>query len=161
MTLKEELQALHDEVPFSGRNNWPEWISGNIFIRKNLLGLLGVIMGHCHNFFHTSWVPQGKVHVKAKFPDGRIMEGDFGEGCQYRHFGVAPDVEHEITNISPSPEEVDKALDEFTPQQWKTMLIKFKTRAAEVDCLYSHRTAQGRVTEENDGWGNANPKSYG
>lgn len=109
----------------------PEWISGNIFIRPNYLDLIGdKINGHKHNFDHTTIVFQGSVHVIARLPNGNIIERDFKAPD---HFLVKAEVEHEIV-----------ALEDNTIF-W---------------CVYSHRTAQGKITEENDGWGNMHTGAY-
>lgn len=99
-----------------------EWISGNVYIRDMMLGKGGKIDGHKHNFDHTTIVFKGAVHVKAKCPDGRIIEQDF---IAPSHFLVLKDVEHEITAIAD-----DTVF-------W---------------CVYSHRTPQGEISLENTGW---------
>lgn len=109
------------------RKSTAEWISGNVFIRANLLEFKGdKCDGHKHNFAHTTIIRKGSVHVKATLPDGTIKEGDFFATGLHGHFLVKADVEHEII-----------ALEDNT----------------EFWCIYSHRDAQGRVTEENEGWG--------
>jgi hypothetical protein len=104
----------------------PEWISGNIFIRPNPLPKKGnMVLGHKHNFDHTTIVFTGSVHVKAKLPDGRVIEKDF---VAPSHFLVKADVEHEIV-----------ALEDGT----------------EFWCVYSHRDPQARITEHYTGWDEA------
>lgn len=103
-----------------------EFACGNIYIRKNHLSGVGDrIEGHTHNFDHTTLFQRGAFHVKAKLPNGTVVERDF----------VAPsfalikaDVEHEIT--------ATVADSEF----W---------------CVYSHRTPQGDIVQEENGWGNS------
>jgi quercetin dioxygenase-like cupin family protein len=103
-----------------------EWISGNLFIRPNVMAKKGeVIDGHKHNFDHTTIVFEGSVHVKGVLPDGRIIERDFHAPA---HFLVKAEVEHEITAL------------EDNVTFW---------------CVYSHRTPQGQITQENTGWGQA------
>lgn len=103
-----------------------EWASGNIFLRPNLGMSKGqVIEGHKHNFDHTSFVTKGAVHVKAQTPDGRTIEGYFGEGYPFSHFLVLADVEHTITAL----------LDN-----------------TDFYCIYAHRTPQGDVVQEVTGW---------
>ena len=100
-----------------------EWISGNIFIRANVLPKKDDgVHGHKHNFDHTAIVFTGSVHVRGVCPDGRIIEQDFTAPS---HFLVLKNVEHEIT-----------ALEDGT-SFW---------------CVYSHRNAQGDVVQENIGW---------
>lgn len=103
-----------------------EEASGNIFLRKWRGMAKGhVLNGHKHTFDHTTIVFVGSVHVKAKCPDGRVIEKDFTAPA---HFLVKADVEHEIT-----------ALEEGT-EMW---------------CVYSHRNAQGEILQEYTGWGPA------
>lgn len=100
-----------------------EFISGNVFIRPNAMPKAGdVCDGHTHNFDHTTIVFKGAVHVRKVSPDGTVMEKDFR----------APDFlliraedRHEIT-----------ALEDGT----------------EFWCVYSHRNAQGEVTQTATGW---------
>lgn len=106
----------------------PEWISGNLFIRPVRLRDVGsVVVGHEHNFDHTTIVFKGAVHVRATLPGGGVIERDFRSPA---HFLVRKDVSHTIT-----------ALEEDTVF-W---------------CVYAHRTPQGEVSQEYDGW----MESYG
>lgn len=99
---------------------------GNIFIRKNYLPNVGdSVDGHTHNFDHTTLFQRGSFHVKAVLPDGTVVERDF----------VAPtfalikaEVKHEIVATSPN---------------------------SEFWCVYSHRTAQGDIVQEYNGWDNS------
>lgn len=103
-----------------------EFVSGNIFIRKNA-GMTkdDKVGGHTHNFDHTTFVIKGSIHVAALCPDGRVIDQDF---CAPTHFLVKAEVKHEIT-----------ALEDGT----------------EFWCVYSHRTPQGDVIQEHTGWGDA------
>jgi hypothetical protein len=100
-----------------------EWISGNVFIRPTVCAKAGDGRdGHKHNFDHTTIVFRGAVHVKAKLPNGRVIEQDFKAPS---HFLVKAEVEHQIVAL------VDDT--EF----W---------------CVYSHRTPQGDIVQEHTGW---------
>lgn len=100
-----------------------EFISGNIFIRPHRLGKGDVIVGHIHQFDHTSIVFTGKVHVSAVLPDGRTVERDFEAPA---HFLVRAEVKHEITGLAEDT------------QFW---------------CVYSHRNPQAQIVQVFDGWG--------
>lgn len=103
-----------------------EWVSGNIYIRPNTLAKKGDgVNGHAHNFDHTTIVFRGSIHVKAKLPNGQIIERDFDSPS---HFLVKADVHHQIT-----------ALEDDT----------------EFWCVYSHRTPRGEIVQNFDGWGKA------
>lgn len=104
-----------------------EWVSGNVFIRPNNIAKAGQgVEGHTHNFDHTTIVFTGSVFVEAVLPDGTIKTGTFKAPA---HFLVKAEVEHKIT-----------ALEDNTVF-W---------------CVYSHRTPQGDVIQEYDGWMDAN-----
>ena len=72
----------------------PEWVSGNIFIRRNLGKAGEVIDGREHNFAHTTFVQGGSVRVKRKRPSGEVTTLDF---VAPSHFLVHADSWHEIT----------------------------------------------------------------
>lgn len=100
-----------------------EWVSGNIFIRPNKLPKKGdFVGGHEHNFDHTTIVFKGAIHVKANLPNGSVIERDFTAPA---HVLIRKDVTHEITALADDTE------------FW---------------CVYSHRTPQGDVVQEYDGW---------
>jgi hypothetical protein len=122
-----------------------EHVSGNIFIRENRLAPGGRITGHVHHFDHTSYVPKGRVRVRAWRPVrdveghfvrdhlGAVRRGEFladrefGDGCDFGYwFLVKADVLHEITNVG--------------------------TVDAVIHCIYSHRTPQGDVVQISTGW---------
>lgn len=102
-----------------------EFVSGNIFLRPNPLAKAGdFIQGHTHNFDHTTFVVHGAVHVLVTDIDGRtVIEGDFVAG---EHFLVKAQYMHKITATQ------DGTL---------------------VTCIYSHRTPQGDVIQQYNGWG--------
>lgn len=100
-----------------------EFASGNIYIRPNGPLRKGDGCGdHFHNFDHTTIIFTGSVHVKAKLPDGRVMEQDFHAPG---YFLVRKDVKHEIV-----------ALEDNTVF-W---------------CVYSHRNPQGEIVQVATGW---------
>lgn len=101
----------------------PEWVSGNVFIRPNILTEAGdTVHGHKHAFDHTTIVFKGAVRVRAVLQDGTQREQDFTAPA---HFLVTAGVEHEITATQDDTE------------FW---------------CIYSHRTPQGTITQEYTGW---------
>lgn len=99
-----------------------EWASGNIYIRPNKLFKGQLVDGHTHNFDHTTIFFKGSFHVKAKLPNGTIIERDFTAPA---HCLILADVEHEITAL------------EDNSEFW---------------CVYSHRSPQGDVVQEYNGW---------
>ena len=100
-----------------------EWVSGNVYIRPNVLPEVGsMVDGHTHNFDHTTIVFTGSVKVTATLPDGSVQEGEF---IAPAHFLVRADVMHRIVATAPGT------------QFW---------------CVYSHHTPQGDVVQEYTGW---------
>ena len=103
-----------------------EWSSGNVFIRPNTLDHAGdVTHGHAHQFDHTTIVMEGAVRIRATLPDGRVIDREFRAPA---HALILAGVEHEIT-----------ALEDQTVY-W---------------CIYSHRSPQGEVVLQHNGWGDA------
>lgn len=102
-----------------------EYVSGNIFLRPNNLVKAGDgVKGDLHNFDHTTFVVHGAVHVKVTDPPGNtIIEGDFVAG---EHFLVKAQYLHDIVAT------VD---------------------GTQFVCIYSHRTPQGDIILEYNGWG--------
>lgn len=130
----------------------PELISGNVFIRPNLLTSVGKrIDGHRHNFDHTTIVFTGAVHVRATQPDGRVIERDYEAPS---HFLVRAEVEHEITAIeSHEHRAIGALLAEKDPVKIRGFLErKYSDTSSEPWCVYSHRDPQGRITQEYTGW---------
>lgn len=101
-----------------------EWQSGNIFIRPamNFVKAGEVMSGHKHNFDHTTIIFSGAVHVRATSPNGVVEEAEF---IAPAHFLVRAEVMHEITAIR----------DDTT-----------------IWCVYSHRTPQGEVVQQYNGF---------
>ena len=110
------------------RRSGPEWVSENIFVRRTFLDDVGdVIDGHTHHFAHTTYLPRGAVHIVGKRDGVVVKEGDFyaaKEGSPPMAL-ILPDVEHTITALEPN---------------------------TIIDCIYSHRDAQGRVVQEFNGF---------
>ena len=100
-----------------------EWQSGNVFIRPNTLAKAGdKTDGHTHNFDHTTIIFKGSVRITAKLPNGGKI---IREAAAPAHFLIKAEVSHEI-----------EALEDGTVY-W---------------CIYSHRTPQGDVVQQYDGW---------
>lgn len=118
-----------------------EWASGNIYIRPTVLPAGERVDGHTHNFDHTTIVFRGVVQVRKWRPivevNGEPRIGDDGKPMYWlvgdktfispAHFLVEAGSTHEITALEDT---------EF----W---------------CVYSHRTPQGDVVEEYNGWTHA------
>lgn len=103
-----------------------EIISGNIFIRPNKKEVGEKVIGHKHNFDHTTIFFTGKWKAKATLPNGTVLEKEF---MAPSHALIRADVVHEFECLE----------------------------AGEFWCVYSHRTPQGDIIQEYNGWG----PSYG
>lgn len=104
-----------------------EYASGNIYLRPvHLIKAGDSVQGHQHYFDHTTFVVKGSVHVAAvshlNCRNAERKTKDFTAG---QHFLVKANWHHFI-----------KALEDDT----------------RFVCIYSHRTPQGEVVQEYDGW---------
>ena len=100
-----------------------EWQSGNVFIRPNKLAKAGDRTdGHTHNFDHTTILFKGSFRITARLPNGTEV---VREAQAPAHFLIRAEVSHEIVATADDTE------------YW---------------CVYSHRTPQGEVVQEYDGW---------
>lgn len=100
-----------------------EFVSGNIFVRPNLLARAGdVTQGHEHNFDHTTICLRGAIRVE-------VASGEQAGACvvviEGTHLLIRAGVRHEITAL------MDDTL------YW---------------CVYSHRTPDGEVSQVDTGW---------
>lgn len=100
----------------------PEQACGNIYIRPNYLNRGTVVGNHTHNFDHTTILLKGSVLVAITRPDG----------SKYTETLIAPrfvlikaNYCHEITGL------------EDDTEFW---------------CVYAHRTPQGEIVQETQGW---------
>lgn len=100
--------------------------SGNIFIRK-MRGKAGqkLCPRHQHNFDHTTIVFTGAVRAKKWSPEGKLMYDR--QMAAPHHFLIEADHEHEFWAVTDS----------------------------EVWCVYSHRSPQGDVVQDYNGWEDA------
>lgn len=104
-----------------------EYASGNIYLRPVHLKTKGAqVEGHKHNFDHTTFIVKGSVHVLATCDEGCRKEQDFTAG---QHFLIRKDWMHDITALEDN---------------------------VEFYCIYAHRTPQGDIVQEYNGWSPAN-----
>lgn len=103
-----------------------EFTLGNLQIRPVHLAKAGdVIDGHEHEFDHTTFVWKGRIHIHAVDKEGCSKEGEFSVPSAIL---IKKNWAHTIT-----------ALEDDTVF-W---------------CVYSHRTPQGDVVQEWNGWDTA------
>lgn len=100
-----------------------EWVSGNIFVRPNVMLTAGdIVNGHAHNFDHTTIVFSGAIRIKRTLADGKEQSQEIAAPG---HCLILAGVEHEITAL------LDNTV------FW---------------CVYAHREPQGEVAQEVTGW---------
>lgn len=102
-------------------------VSGNIFIRPNVLQLIGdKIDGHAHNFDHTTYVIRGSVRVEQLDADGNVVRTVDKKASEGHNWVlIKAGVIHRLTALEDD---------------------------SEFHCIYSHRDAQGDVVLEATGW---------
>ena len=116
-----------------------EWASGNVYIRamgdRHGLEPGQVIGGHTHNFDHTSIFFNGTWRVKrfskleGTEDDWVIRPGDEFERDGPFHILIHANCKHEFTFLGSE--------DGMPGRAW---------------CVYSHRTPQGEVVQNWNGW---------
>lgn len=104
-----------------------EYASGNIFIREMRFETKGeTVVGHEHNFDHTTYVVRGGLRIERLSKDGEVERSvEKWAGHGFNWVLIKAGVRHRIT-----------ALEDGTIGH----------------CIYSHRTPQGEIVQEYDGW---------
>jgi quercetin dioxygenase-like cupin family protein len=104
-----------------------ELISGNIFIRPMTFEAAGsVVHGHTHNFDHTTYVVRGAVRIEQLDAEGQVIRSiDKHASDGHNWVLIKASVIHRLTALEPN---------------------------SHAHCIYAHRTPQGDVVQEYDGW---------
>ena len=107
-----------------------EYASGNIYIREMVLAKAGdTIDGHAHNFDHTTYVVRGAIQIERLDTDGNVIQTVEKRATKgYNWVLIKAGTAHRITALE------DNSL---------------------AHCIYSHRTPQGEIVQEWDGWAEA------
>lgn len=104
-----------------------EYVSGNIFIREMRFPYSGYqVDGHAHDFDHTTYIATGRVRIERLAEDGtveRSVEKSAAHGFNW--ILIRAGVRHRLTAIG---------------------------GPALGHCIYAHRTPQGEVVQEFNGW---------
>lgn len=105
-----------------------EYVSGNIFVREMRLGNIGTIVdGHSHNFDHTTYVVKGSVLVEKLDDDNNTLVSIVKRASDgFNWILIKAGTKHRITALEPD---------------------------CIAHCIYSHRSPQGEVQVDYDGWG--------
>lgn len=107
-----------------------EFRSGNVFIREMHFGAPGtpeaVVVGHAHNFDHTTYVARGRILIEELGADGAVVRSAVKAAGEGRNWVlIKAGVVHRLTSLE------DGSIGH---------------------CIYSHRNPQGEVVVEYDGW---------
>ena len=104
-----------------------ELISGNIFIRPMPFDQAGsTVEGHAHNFDHTTYVVRGSVRIEALDDAGNVLRSVVKKASDgYNWVLIRAGVIHRLT-----------------AQEANSL----------AHCIYAHRTPQGDVVQDWDGW---------
>lgn len=104
-----------------------ELISGNIFIRPMPFDQAGsTIEGHAHNFDHTTYVVRGSVRIEALDDAGNVLRSAVKKASDgYNWVLIRAGVIHRLTALEAN---------------------------SLAHCIYAHRTPQGDVVQDWDGW---------
>lgn len=104
-----------------------EFVSGNVFIREMSFELAGVgSTGHVHNFDHTTYVVRGGILIERLDDADAVLQRVEKVASSGKNWVlIKAGVKHRITALA------DDTL---------------------CHCIYSHRTPQGDIVQEYDGW---------
>lgn len=100
-------------------------VGGNIFIRKGTIAKAGeFVEGHKHNFDHVTIIRRGRFLIEQLDDDHNVVRS-VERGAIDGHVLIKAGVEHKLTAL------------EDDSVYW---------------CIYAHRTPQGEIVEQYDGW---------
>ena len=106
-----------------------EYKSGNIFIREEGPMAAGaVVEGHEHNFDHTTYVTKGSFLIE-RLEGNKVVQSVTKRAGDLKNWVlILAGACHRLTSLEDG---------------------------SVYHCIYSHRTPQGEITQEYDGWPNA------
>lgn len=148
-----------------------EWISGNIFVRpmggSEGLAPGALISGHTHNFDHTSLFFGGRWRVRRwrpavsedgaqlLMPDGTaawVLLDDFERDGPF-HLLIEAGCRHEFTYRGHRlPDWMAPYLAQLPDAQAAEFRRQYGLTNGKAWCCYSHRSAQGDISETATGW---------
>lgn len=152
-----------------------EWVSGNVFIRP-MGGAYGLargeaIKGHAHNFEHTSVFFSGRWEVRRWYPavsqagtqllmeDGTpawVLMDEFERDAPF-HLLIDRNCRHEFRFTGMTvPDWMEPFIGRMSEADAEAFRSAHEMGMGKAWCVYSHRSAQGDVTEAVSGW----PASY-
>lgn len=104
-----------------------EFVSGNVLVREMDFEKAGdVVVGHAHNFDHTTYIARGGLRIEHLDDSDNVVRSVDKRAVDGRNWVlIKAGVRHRIT-----------ALEDHSRGH----------------CIYSHRTPQGEIVQEWDGW---------
>ena len=162
-----------------------EWVSGNIFIRPNaMMAPGGAVLGHTHNFDHTTFFQRGWFLVRGVLPDGteiirqfcspeyaatRALLAKYEPESLPRIFRMADLVDADgrrsfDLRFVGLGEDVPEGGEEivFVPAGFHALIkaevlheLAALSEGASFSCVYSHREPQGEISQIVTGWHSA------
>ena len=146
-----------------------EFISGNIYIRKmgDAFKAGDSILGHTHNFDHTSIFFSGRWQVKRwkpavdekgvqlTLPDGKpawVLLDNFEREGPF-HLLIEAGCRHEFVFLGfIIPDWMQKYVSKMDAADAEKFKEEYSKSLGKAWCVYSHRTPQGDVSETATGW---------
>ena len=108
-----------------------EWDRGPLHFRSMGVMQKGQkVTGHSHNYEHVMLVVRGAMNVRARLPDGRIVDYDYGDDTgNGRDVLIAAGIAHELTALKDGTE----YLCVFVPRDSAGAIV---TRHEGIDAAY-------------------------
>jgi len=141
-----------------------EWISGNIFIRPNLLENIGdKVDGHQHNFDHTTIIFTGAIHIRARYLFRQFTCTSCGKTWETQRSTTTSCPACNATSGFNKISEREQLIAERDFHAPSHCLIKADVEheitaiesGTEFWCVYSHLTPQASVSQDYTGWDKA------
>ncbi len=143
-----------------------EYAMGNVFIREGGPMTAGdVVDGHAHNFDHVTYISKGAARIERL----ELVEAPYSEEeltAIREALAAAKDGEQSLAEI-PETRTETKVLQSVEKRasdgrNWVLILAGVLHRITALEdgtiyhCIYAHRTPQGDVVQEYDGWAKGN-----
>jgi len=106
-----------------------EYAAGNIFIREGKLDRANIMAGHEHNFDHVTYIAKGAARIEKLDAADNVVSSIEKTAEQGQNWVlIKAGVRHRVTALADG---------------------------TVYHCIYAHRTPQGDIVQEWDGWGKA------
>lgn len=146
-----------------------EFVSGSVYIREMRFEKAGeVVDGHAHNFDHTTYLPRGAFRIEQLTDDDEVIRAVEKRASESHNWVlIRAGARHRITAIPHVPDvgnkmlqaglEADADARSLSPEERVRRIFVAMTSVETTlgHCIYSHRTPQGEVVHDYDGWPSA------